>query len=138
MSISHLYVQKLIKTKSFIHGYKQKTYINEILYFLTIWLLSLVWMHYSRSLNNKINRIQETTIQASKNFFKRINLSPSTGKTYSTLPYKSSKVKWEFLQTLSVKLFDLVKIQSIVLGVVYNLRNLVLVLFNSAENLQII
>ena len=53
----------------------------------------LGWMCHSRSLNSKINQIQEKALQivyrdlspASKNFFKKINLSLSTRKTYSTL-----------------------------------------------------
>ena len=62
-------------------------------------------------------------IQASKKIFKNLNLSLSTRKTYSTLPQKSTKLKWEILKNLLLKFFDSVKDLSIFLEVVSNLRN---------------
>ena len=65
MIISYLYAHKLIKTQWFIkcikiHEHKQKTYINEISQFH---YCPLDWMCHSRSLNNKINLIQERTLR---------------------------------------------------------------------------
>ena len=46
-----------------VYGHKQKTCIDKILYFLAINYCSLVWMYRRRSLNNKINLIQERALQ---------------------------------------------------------------------------
>ena len=106
----------------------------------------LVWMCHSRNLNNKIDRIQERALQilyrdlklSFKELLKKGKFITTHQKTYSTLPQKSTKLKWASLQKWRMKFFDSVKILSMVLEVIPNLLNHVFILFNSEVNLQLI
>ena len=66
MMISHLYAQKLIKTYLWVSKYmginKRRVLIKSYT-FLQCNYCSLVWMYRRRSLNNKINLIQERALQ---------------------------------------------------------------------------
>ena len=103
----------------------------------------LVWMCHSRNLNNKIDRIQERALQilyrdlklSFKELLKKGKFITTHQKTYSTLPQKSTKLKWASLQKWRMKFFDSAKILSMVLEVIPNLLNHAFKLFNSEVNL---
>ena len=65
MIMPHLYAQRLIEVNEYQSNEdKQKTCINEVLYFLTSLEVTslLVWKCHNGRLNHKINQIQEKAL----------------------------------------------------------------------------